>query len=134
METLRDPTPAAALRNSYSQPPSTPAAPIMEANNGPMGFINLAILDRSIIEVLRETKNSDDAELADWLDAPYLQPPAEPDEESREINSSEDFQKLFTAYNRVKNVTNRAQPEVSIVFLAGRIPVNLYSSRHTRGL
>lgn len=71
-----------------------------------VGFIDLNTL-ADIHRYLSESEVEEDVALADWVKEKYLYEPI--NESGRTIRTTEGFQKLDTAYRRVRSLTNKAQ-------------------------
>ncbi|KAF1918107.1 hypothetical protein BDU57DRAFT_514681 [Ampelomyces quisqualis] len=86
--------------------PTNTLQPIMKLPDHVDGFIDLKTL-KDIHHCLNESTLEDDLAIAAWVKKHYLYEPIK--SEGREINSTEGFLKLHTAYLRVKSLTNKAQ-------------------------
>ncbi|KAF2660788.1 hypothetical protein K491DRAFT_16120 [Lophiostoma macrostomum CBS 122681] len=110
METMSVANPDTAVPNACSPAPAGSTTSVMGAVRGEHGFINVAMLE-SIVDTLLQTQNEDDAQLGDWINANYIQPPIGPEEKSREITTRADFSKIHSAYQRAQSLTGRTVPE-----------------------
>ncbi|KAL5384653.1 hypothetical protein PMIN02_009132 [Paraphaeosphaeria minitans] len=74
------------------------------------GMADLPTLAK-IFEVLSTSQNNDDKDLASWIQANYLTRDFDGviRDGSIAIKNTEDFAKLYNAYKRVRNLTNRTQ-------------------------